>query len=255
MKRPVLVLLLLVGISVLLPSPALADPPPFWAPAIPSAPPLPTSSHSPPAYSAPAPAAAAAAARPAAPEPTFANDVRIALRIVERYWSSRIVGFRPVSRVVPYRIDGEAMCGSQPIPTENAAYCPVGDFIAYDVNWSQKVYEQLGDAFVFYLLGHEYGHAVQNRLGINYAFTIYQELQADCFAGAYIGDSIKVGDFTLEDGDLDELRDGLLSVADPEGEPWFQEGAHGSAAQRTGAFFDGYDQSLDACDMPASYHG
>lgn len=236
---------------------APADPPPFWAPRIPSLPvPSPSPSAAPayvppsssaPSYSAPSYSAPSSS--------SFASDVSIALRVVERYWSARIVGFRPVSRVVPYRIDGEVMCGSQPIPTQNAAYCPVGDFIAYDVNWSQEVYQELGDAFVFYLLGHEYGHAVQQRLGINYAFTIQQELQADCFAGAYIGDSIKVGDFTLEDGDLDELRSGLLSVADPDDEPWFKEGAHGSAAQRTGAFFDGYEQSLDACDMPATYHG
>ncbi|WP_327005578.1 neutral zinc metallopeptidase [Dactylosporangium sp. NBC_01737] len=251
-----------------------SDPPPFWAPSIPamptprppsgsSAPGFPAPGSSAPGQSAPGPSASGSSApgssafgHASAPaDSTFAHDVSIALRVVERYWSSRIVGFRPVSRVVPYRVDGEVMCGTQPIPTQNAAYCPVGDFIAYDVNWSEQVYQELGDAFVFYLLGHEYGHAIQQRLGINYQFTIYQELQADCFAGAYIGDSIKVGDFTLEDGDLDELRNGLFSVADPEDEPWFQEGAHGSAAQRTGAFFDGYEQSLDACDMPSSYHG
>ncbi len=234
-----------------------AEPPPFWAPAIPTAPPFPTRSAPPPSsspsYAPPAYSAPRSYSTPS--NSTFANDVNIAIRVVERYWGSRIVGFRPVSRVVPYRIDGEVMCGSQPIPTQNAAYCPVGDFIAYDVNWSEQVYQELGDAFVFYLLGHEYGHAVQQRLGIDYQFTIHQELQADCFAGAYIGDSIKVGDFTLEDGDLDELKNGLFSVADPEDEPWFKEGAHGSAAERTGAFFDGYEQSLDACDMPSSYHG
>ncbi|MFF5226880.1 neutral zinc metallopeptidase [Dactylosporangium sp. NPDC000521] len=271
MKRPLILSLLFVGLALcsssaaLLPSSAvLADTTPFWAPTIPAAPPLPSSrpTYSPPSYSpgyTPGYTAPTYSTSPppraSAPDSTFATDVRIAVKVVERYWSSRIVGFRPVSRIVPYRVDGEVMCGHQPIPTQNAAYCPIGDFIAYDVNWSQEVYKDLGDAFVFYLLGHEYGHAIQQRLGIDYAFTIYQELQADCFAGAYIGDSIKVGDFTLEDGDLDELRNGLLSVADPDDEPWFQEGAHGSAAQRTGAFFDGYNQSLDACDMPASYHG
>ncbi|MFC4996472.1 neutral zinc metallopeptidase [Dactylosporangium cerinum] len=264
MKRLPLFALLVLAVW-LLPSNAAhaADPPPFWAPTIPAAPTSTPQPSSPPSWPSPAysgstasSASASASAHAAAPpDSTFASDVSIALRVVERYWSSRIVGFRPVSRIVPYRIDGEVMCGTQPIPTQNAAYCPVGDFIAYDVNWSEEVYQELGDAFVFYLLGHEYGHAVQQRLGINYQFTIYQELQADCFAGAYIGDSIKVGDFTLEDGDLDELKSGLFSVADPEGEPWFKEGAHGSAAQRTGAFFDGYEQSLDACDMPSTYHG
>ncbi|MEV4511842.1 neutral zinc metallopeptidase [Dactylosporangium sp. NPDC049525] len=252
-----LFLLCIAPVGVASASPA--DQPPFWAPAIPALPPMPTKTappSAPPAYLPPSYSGSSPRTHASSPaDSTFAHDVSIALRVVERYWSSRIVGFRPVSRIVPYRVDGEVMCGTQPIPTQNAAYCPVGDFIAYDVNWSEHVYQELGDAFVFYLLGHEYGHAIQQRLGINYQFTIYQELQADCFAGAYIGDSIKVGDFTLEDGDLDELKNGLFSVADPEDEPWFQEGAHGSAAQRTGAFFDGYEQSLEACDMPSSYHG
>ncbi|WP_260727759.1 neutral zinc metallopeptidase [Dactylosporangium roseum] len=194
-----------------------------------------------------------APARPASADPdSFSADLDVAVRVAERYWSGKIVGFRPISRIVPYRFDGELSCGFQPIPVRNAAYCPIGDFIAYDVNWSEQVYEQVGDAFVFYLLGHEYGHGIQQRLGIQYQFTIHQELQADCFAGAYIGESVKVGDFSIETGDLDELRDGLFSVGDPPDEPWFQEGAHGSAAQRTASFFDGYDRGLEACDLPAT---
>jgi predicted metalloprotease len=240
------------------PSGAAAETP-FWAPTIPALPPMPTRTTAPPSYEPPSASAtppsysgSTSQSYASSSSSSFASDVSIAVRVVERYWGSRIVGFQPVSGVVPYRIDGELMCGSQPIPTQNAAYCPIGDFIAYDVNWSEQVYQELGDAFVFYLLGHEYAHAVQQRLGINYQFTIHQELQADCLAGAYIGDSIKSGDFTLEDGDLDELKSGLFSVADPDDEPWFQEGAHGSAAQRTGAFFDGYERSLDACDLPTS---
>ncbi|MGI5244443.1 neutral zinc metallopeptidase [Dactylosporangium sp. CA-139066] len=180
----------------------------------------------------------------------FSSDLSTAISVTERYWSAKIVGFRPIARIVPYTSDGELSCGLQPIPAENAAYCPIGDFIAYDSAWAEQVYTQMGDAFVFYLLGHEYGHGIQQRLGIQYQFTIYQELQADCFAGAVIGDSIRVGDLRLEQGDLDELKSGLISVGDPPGEPWFQEGAHGSPAQRTASFFSGYDTGLDACDLP-----
>ncbi|WP_432836608.1 neutral zinc metallopeptidase [Dactylosporangium sp. CA-092794] len=193
-------------------------------------------------------------ARPAhADDPAgFSSDVNVAIRVTEHYWSTKIVGFRPISRIIPYTADGEVLCGLQPIPAQNAAYCPIGDFIAYDAHWSEQVYDEMGDAFVFYLLGHEYGHGIQQRLGIQYTFTIYQELQADCFAGAMIGDSIRTGDLTLETGDLQELKAGLFSVGDPPDEPWFQEGAHGSPAQRTASFFGGYDQGLTACDLPTS---
>ena len=59
-------------------------------------------------------------------------------------------------------------CGGQALPRNNAVYCSQGDFIAYDVNWSVAAFRQVGDAFVFYLLGHEYAHGIQVRLGINY---------------------------------------------------------------------------------------
>ncbi|WP_433084751.1 neutral zinc metallopeptidase [Dactylosporangium sp. CA-052675] len=180
---------------------------------------------------------------------SFASDLNIAIRVAEHYWGAKIVGFRPITKIIPYVVDGQISCGTQPIPAQNAAYCPIGDFIAYDRNWSEQVYNDMGDAFVFYLLGHEYGHGIQQRLGIQYQFTIYQELQADCFAGAMIGDSIRTGDLTLDTGDLDELKAGLISVGDPPDEPWFKEGAHGSPQQRESSFFGGYDHGLDSCDV------
>ena len=181
---------------------------------------------------------------------TFAGDVEAAIAVSEPYWKQRLGGsFRPVSRVIPYQRAGEVSCGGQPLGTNNAAYCSDGDFIAFDVRWAQQAYEQIGDAFIYYMLDHEYAHGVQVRLGTAYRFTIEQELQADCMAGAVIGDSIRSGRLRLEDGDLEELRTGLIAVADDPGQPWFAEGSHGSARQRTNAFFAGYEDSLDACDL------
>jgi predicted metalloprotease len=121
-------------------------------------------------------------------------------------------------------------CGSEPLGLNNAAYCSDGDFIAYDVNWAFEQFQQIGDAFIFYMLGREYAHGIQLRLGIQKQFTIQQEQQADCMAGAYIGDSVR--DQQLQDGDIDELRTGLESVGDAPGQPWFAEGSHGSARCR-----------------------
>jgi uncharacterized protein len=99
------------------------------------------------------------------------------------------------------------------------------------------------------MLAHEYAHGIQVRLGEQYQYTIEQELQADCMAGAVIGDSIKDGRLQLEDGDVQELKSGLIAVADAPGQPWFAEGSHGTAEQRTQAFFSGYERSLGACDL------
>lgn len=179
----------------------------------------------------------------------FQRDIQGAVDVAEGYWGERVRGFEPVRRIIAYQRDGEVACGGQPLGRNNAAYCSAGDFIAYDVRWAVAAFRQIGDAFIFYLLGHEYAHAVQVRLGIQYRFTIQQELQADCMAGAYIGDSVKAGTLRLDRGDIDELRQGLLAVGDDPSQPWFAPNAHGTAEQRTDAFFEGYEGSLGPCDL------
>ncbi|WBB68824.1 neutral zinc metallopeptidase [Micromonospora sp. WMMD812] len=183
----------------------------------------------------------------------FAQDVTDAQAVAERYWAAQFresgQQFRPIRRITPYQREGQVSCGGQPLPRNNAVYCSQGDFIAYDVNWSVAAFRRVGDAFVFYLLGHEYAHGIQVRLGIRYDFTIQQELQADCMAGAYLGDSVRSGDLTLEAGDLEEFREGLAAVGDDPDQPWFAEGSHGTAEQRSESFFRGYERSLAACDL------
>ncbi|MFI7522975.1 neutral zinc metallopeptidase [Micromonospora globbae] len=183
----------------------------------------------------------------------FAEDVASAQAVAERYWTARFresgERFQPIRRIIPYQRAGEVSCGGQPLPRNNAVYCSQGDFIAYDVTWSVAAFRQVGDAFVFYLLGHEYAHGIQVRLGVRYDFTIQQELQADCMAGAYLGDSVRAGDLTLAEGDLEEFREGLAAVGDDPGQPWFAEGSHGTAEQRTESFFRGYENSLSACGL------
>jgi len=183
----------------------------------------------------------------------FEEDIGAAQDIAEAYWDKHFnssgLAFRPIRRLIPYERDGEVDCGGQPLTRNNAAYCSAGDFIAYDVNWAFAAFRQIGDAFLYYLLGHEYAHGIQARLGIQKQFTIQQELQADCMAGAYIGDSVRDKQLTLQDGDLDELARGLEAVGDDPGQPWFAEGSHGTARQRTQAFTNGFDHSLRPCNL------
>jgi hypothetical protein len=183
----------------------------------------------------------------------FQRDVQGATTLAQRYWEQRFaaqgVSFRPVRTVVPYRRDGEITCAGQPLGRNNAAYCAAGDFIAYDVEWAFGEFRRLGDTFLFYLIGHEYAHAVQIRLREQARFTIQQELQADCLAGAYIGDSVRGRRLTLQPGDLEELRAGLAAVADAPDQPWFAEGAHGSVSQRTTAFTNGFRGSVPECGL------
>lgn len=186
-------------------------------------------------------------------EAEFAADLNGAVAVAEDYWEAQFDNagrqFTPIRRLVPYQRSGQVACGDQPLPGNNAAYCSAGDFIAYDSDWAVAAFQRIGDAFLFYLLGHEYAHGVQLRLGHDFASSIETELQADCMAGAYIGDSVRAKALSLQNGDLDELRTGLAAVGDDPDQPWFAPNAHGTAEQRTRAFFAGYEQSLAACDL------
>src|SRR5215207_568818 len=139
----------------------------------------------------------------------FQQDIGAASDVAEAYWKRQFdasgIAFTPIKRIIAYQRAGEVTCGGQALGRNNAAYCSAGDFIAYDVNWAFAAFRQIGDAFIFYLLGHEYAHAIQVRLRIQKEFSIEQELQADCMAGAYIGDSVRAKALSLQDGDVEEL--------------------------------------------------
>ena len=183
----------------------------------------------------------------------FQGDVGDAREIAEEYWKNEFtrsgLDFQPIADLVAYDEEGEIGCGGQALGLNNAAYCSAGDFIAYDADWAFAAFRQIGDAFIFYLLGHEYAHAVQLRLGVQAQFTIQQELQADCMAGAYLGDMERRKRLSLDEGDTDELAAGLEAVGDDPGQPWFAEGSHGTARQRTRAFVNGYEDSLKPCNL------
>ncbi|WP_433825332.1 neutral zinc metallopeptidase [Actinoplanes sp. CA-015351] len=180
----------------------------------------------------------------------FSADIQAAEEIAAEYWAERLGGgFSPVQQLIAYEREGDVDCAGEPLPRNNAVYCSAGDFIAYDVNWAFDAFRQIGDAFLFYLLGHEYAHGIQARLGIQKEFTIEQELQADCMAGAFIGDKAREGRLLMADNDTQELADGLKSVGDEPGQPWFAEGSHGSAEQRMDAFAGGYEKSLESCGL------
>jgi predicted metalloprotease len=183
----------------------------------------------------------------------FRCDLEGAVNLAESYWGDQFrksgERFQPIRRIVPYERAGEIACGGEALPKDNAAYCEDGDFIAYDVNFAVAAFQKVGDAFLFYLLGHEYAHGIQARLGIQHRLTIDHELQADCMAGAYIGDSVDNQSLKLDKGDLDEFQTGLRAVGDDPSVPWFAPGAHGTAEQRTESFLLGLKKSLPACGL------
>ncbi len=188
---------------------------------------------------------------PSGPAATYDGDVQLALRTIVQYWQEQFSAhertFTPVRSVIPYSGSDGPTCGKDRLSQRNAAYCDGPDFIGYDTAWLRTEWRDIGDTFVYYVLSHEYGHAIQHRLSLTAKYTIKAELQADCFAGAYLGTSISQHRLALSEGDLRELFKGVGAVADQPGVRWFDTGAHGSALERRTAFFSGYLGTVRAC--------
>ena len=101
------------------------------------------------------------------------------------------------------------------------------------------------------MLAHEWGHAVQARVGFETYQTVYLEQQADCFAGAWARTSPRATRRLAVGDDLDTALAGLLQLSDPSGVDGSQDGAHGNGFDRVGAFQDGVEGgAADVCGVP-----
>ncbi|GAB1820227.1 hypothetical protein HerbRD11066_33910 [Herbidospora sp. RD11066] len=181
---------------------------------------------------------------------TFSEDVRLARCLTEEFWTKQFAEsggtYQPISEFIEYNgTDGPA-CGGQPSVPNNAFYCPDGHFIAYDATWLQSLYDQLGDAAVYIVIPHEFGHAVQNQLESDHEFTIQSELQADCYAGGTLNGLITGNRLQAQEGDDAELMANLEAAGDPT-DAWWEPGAHGTGEQRQLNFSRGFERGVGAC--------
>ena len=159
-------------------------------------------------------------------------------------------------------------------------YCPPDEQVYLDTTFFEDMLEgQLGgrggDFAEAYVLAHEYGHHIQNLLGIMERVRTQQgpgsdavrlELQADCLAGMWSRHATEVPD---EDGrviieelteqDIKEALDAARAVGDDRiqkrtsGRVNPDAWTHGSAEQRMRWFMTGKDRgSLEACDTFAA---
>ena len=124
-------------------------------------------------------------------------------------------------------------------------YCPENATVYYPLSWSDpsgRSPAEIGDFAVAVILAHEVGHHVQNVTGAFADPNVYNiqfELQADCFAGLWGRSVYEEG--LLEAGDIGEALQIAANAADLPGTPAEDPSAHGTEAQRTDAFFTGYE--------------
>jgi predicted metalloprotease len=142
-------------------------------------------------------------------------------------------------------------------------YCPADNLVYFDLDFLtqlQEMFDATGDLAAQYIVAHEYGHHVQNVLGINRQmqeaqqrdpgranqYSIALELQADCFAGAWARDASDRGLFD-DPSEVQEALDAAAAVGDDriqqktQGRVDPESWTHGSSEQRVSWFRKGYD--------------
>jgi predicted metalloprotease len=186
-------------------------------------------------------------AQPAA-DNTRAGDEATAVDIVNKFWKKWFAN--QGRRYVPPRVAGGytgqdgPSCSGEPSVPGNAYYCPAGNYLAWDEDLMRAGYTQIGDAWVYLVIAHEWGHAIQAQLPSQYVSQAI-ELQADCLAGAALQGAADQGLVRIEPGDDEEIATTLEAVADDY--RWTDQSSHGDARQRIGAFRAGVSRGVDGC--------
>jgi predicted metalloprotease len=183
---------------------------------------------------------------------------------VDAYWTTvfKDSGL-PEPRVtydwIPAGQTAASVCGDESgtLGDSAAAYCSGDDTIYISQRFATDIYEgtldgalpgssqgyggTAGDFAVAYIVAHEYGHQVQDELGLferygNQLPTMAFELQADCYAGTWANSAYREN--RLEDGDVQEALDAALAVGDFDAS---NPGHHGTPEQRAEAWNAGFE--------------
>jgi predicted metalloprotease len=197
------------------------------------------------------------------------EDCRIVAVInsVQAYWAKALRGYEP-TRTRFFDAPMQTGCGVGS-PATGPFYCPRDRYVYIDLGFFDQLQSQLGarggPLAEAYILAHEYGHHVQNLTGVlegadrdtgPQGGQVRVELQADCYAGLWVGRSRDTGFIeALTRQDVADALDAAAAVGDDriqertQGRVVPESWTHGSAEQRQSWFVRGIEGSgPQSCD-------
>ena len=196
---------------------------------------------------------------------------------LDTYWSAELPTYDIAyssTDVILFTGQTQTGCGSA-TSAVGPFYCPSDETIYIDTDFFQELRDRFGASggplAEMYVVAHEWAHHIQNISGIMNGLDLQQtgptsdgvrlELQADCFAGAWVGAAPTIVDDTgrpfLEPVTEDEIRD-ALSAAAAVGDDRIQSSmgggvnpeawTHGSSESRQRWFMAGLQGGAQACN-------
>jgi uncharacterized protein len=200
------------------------------------------------------------------------QDCRIVgyVNSVQAYWSEAFANSGEsytMAETVLFTDAVDTACGGA-TSAVGPFYCPLDQTIYLDLGFFEQLESRLGaqggELAEAYVIAHEYGHHVQNLLGLldsgrdagAEGGAVRTELQADCFAGVWAGNAVETGYLDpLTQEQIDQALDTASAIGDDriqeqtQGQVNPETWTHGSSEQRREWFMTGLDRGTpNACD-------
>jgi predicted metalloprotease len=191
---------------------------------------------------------------------------------VQRYWHDEFTRRgRTYAPVATYFESGQWQTGCGPASTDvGPFYCPADKRVYIDLSFLDELHDRLGatggSLAQGYVVAHEYGHAVQDQLGIlgrigddregANSKSVRSELQADCFAGVWGAHATETGLLEpITQAQIADALDAASAVGDDRiqsqstGQVNPDKWTHGSSQQRQNWFTRGFQSGdMNQCD-------
>lgn len=192
---------------------------------------------------------------------------------IDQFWAENVEGYRAPTLTI---VEGSTQtpCGT----ASNAVgpfYCPPDEGVYMDPTFFGLLRQQFGasagELSQLYVLAHEYGHHIQNITGTMQEYPnngtgptsngVRMELQADCYAGSWVGAMTEQTDANGQpyliaptEQQLVDALNAAATVGDDHiqsqsGQVNPESWTHGSSEQRQFWFAKGYQYGLGECDV------